>query len=412
MLRWGTDEDVRGEVHYGLQSGQLDKVEVETEASRDHRVSLRGLQAATRYYYRIKHHDQWWQQAEWFYTSPEPERQLSTRVLVLGDPGYASMIQSNVRDSALRWLQQHRRPGRAYLDMLLTTGDNAYTRGTNAEFDRNFFQPYKNILKNIPVWTVLGNHDARRWSFYKIFDSPEKGQAGGLASGDRAYYSFDYSQTHFVVLDSHHGDTSPGSTMLNWLALDLKRNKQPWTVVLFHQPPYTKSTHDSDSIRDSRGRMVRVRQNVLPILEKAGVDLVLSGHSHAYERSYLLACHYGTSDTLADWMQQSSRTTSSKLASVYVKPGDGGQASFTGTLYMVVGSSAKVDSVQLDHPAMPVSLAQTGSVILEINQGILSAIFLNEDGEISDQFSIQKDKKVKPASFESCSKRQAYYQSK
>jgi 3',5'-cyclic AMP phosphodiesterase CpdA len=67
--------------------------------------------------------------------------------------------------------------------------------------------------------------------------------------------------------------------MIDWLKKDLSQNQSKWTVVLFHSPPYTKGSHDSDNLKDSWGKMHYMRENVLPILEKHSVDMVLSGHS-------------------------------------------------------------------------------------------------------------------------------------
>jgi acid phosphatase type 7 len=54
-----------------------------------------------------------------------------------------------------------------------------------------------------------------------------------------------------------------------------------WTVVYFHHPPYTKTSHNSDAEIE----LIRMRENFIRILERNGVDLVLSGHSHGYEGS-------------------------------------------------------------------------------------------------------------------------------
>jgi hypothetical protein len=408
-VRWGTDETVIGRVHYGLQPNQLDQVVSEIKAVKDHRVILNNLQPGTRYYYRIQNDSNWLQQQpEWFYTSPSSEQYTSNRVWIIGDPGYASEIQSKVRDSAIEWMKARPRGSLPYVDMLLTTGDNAYNSGKASEFDRNFFQSYRTILKNIPVWPVFGNHDARRWAYYKLFDTPQQGESGGLASGDRAWYSFDHTFTHYVILDSHHGEMAPGSPMLEWLKQDLQQNRQPWTIVLFHQPPYSKSTHDSDSRKDSRGRLFRVREFILPILEKAGVDLVFSGHSHTYERSHMLSCHYDTSNTLQEWMLQRGKQTADVAVSMYKKP-HSAQPAFSGTIYTVLGSSAKVDRGKLNHPVMAVSLRQAGSVILDIDQRSLSMVFLNDSGQVSDQLKIVKDNDSKVPRFDSCEARRAYY---
>ena len=64
-----------------------------------------------------------------------------------------------------------------------------------------------------------------------------------------------------------------------------------WIVVMLHHPPYTKGNHDSDVKQNE----IRVREKFVPLFEAAGVDLVLSGHSHSYERSRLINGHYGLS---------------------------------------------------------------------------------------------------------------------
>ena len=124
--------------------------------------------------------------------------------------------------------------------------------------------------------------------YYEAHVLPTGGEAGGVSSGTEAYYSFDYANVHFIVLDSMDSSRAPGSAMLTWLQADLSGTTQEWVIVYFHHPPYTKGSHDSDSAADSGGRLVAMRENVLPILEAGGVDLVLGGHSHIYERSYPL----------------------------------------------------------------------------------------------------------------------------
>ena len=78
-----------------------------------------------------------------------------------------------------------------------------------------------------------------------------------------------------------------------WLKQDLAANTLPWTVVYFHHPPYSKGSHNSDIEIE----LVNMRERVVPIFERYKVDLVLSGHSHSYERSYLLNGHYGQENT-------------------------------------------------------------------------------------------------------------------
>ncbi|MEM9074944.1 MAG: metallophosphoesterase, partial [Myxococcota bacterium] len=99
------------------------------------------------------------------------------------------------------------------------------------------------------------------------------------------YYSFDYGDIHFVSVDSNDGTLIPiglditgsiDNDMLDWLAQDLAESDATWKIAFFHHPPFTSS---------SRSANVTVRNFLLPILEEGGVDLVLAGHDHHYERT-------------------------------------------------------------------------------------------------------------------------------
>lgn len=388
-LRWQTTEEEIGVVRYGLKPDQLQWQEQEQQPGEEHEVRLSGLQPDTRYYYAIGPSDkpQYSGPDFWFFTPPNSGNPVSTRFVVLGDPGYANPRQLVVQDVMQTWLELNSRPGRPGFDLLLTTGDNAYRSGTNEQFQAGFFEPYASWLRNVPVWPVYGNHDARRWAFYNLFSFPLGGESGGLPSGTESYYSFDHGQVHFVILDSTATSMDEGSVMLRWLEEDLVGSHQPWLIAAFHHPPYTHGSHNSDSRRDSGGRMFDVRENVLPILEQAGVDLVLSGHSHMYERSHLMGCHYGKSETLQpEMMQQPVRQDKSAL---YIKPAAGRVAN-QGAIYLVLGSSSKLDQGPLDHPAMAVSEGEMGALVVDINGSRLEARFLTDNGMIADSFAIIK----------------------
>jgi len=385
-LRWQSEKEYPGLVRYGLDPQKLDKHFQESDAKSEHEIRLSGLNANTRYYYSIgDQHTAYYKGSDfWFVTAPKPGDSVPVRFWVLGDPGYPGKVQNDVRDSMLDWLQKHTRKNKAYIDLLMTTGDNAYRSGSNSQFQDGFFMPYKNILRNAAVWPAYGNHDARRWVFFDLFTFPTQAESGGVASGTEHYYSFDYANLHIVVLDTPASDLDDDSEMLRWLKKDLKATQQQWLISLLHHPPYTKGTHNSDKQSDSGGRMFDVRENVLPILEQAGVDLVLSGHSHMYQRSPLINCHYGKSTSLK---QSMLRDTNDK--SVYRKHSVG-LAPYQGTVYAVVGSSSKVDQGPLNHPALPYSLHETGSLLVDVEADTLTARFINAKGNVSDRFSIIK----------------------
>ena len=389
-IRWQSKNQFKGVVNYGIKPNQLTKSQHEENASEEHEVRLTGLKPATKYFYSVGdgENDSIQGTDFWFKTSPKikANSDKSARFWVTGDQGYPNLIQDQVRDAMLGWVKQNPRSinESPTVDFWLTTGDNAYRSGTNDQFQAGFFEPYKSILRNTPVWPIYGNHDARRWVFFDIFTFPTKAESGGVASGSEHYYSFDYANIHFVMLDTQESSHDIDGEMLSWLKKDLQATKQQWLIAFLHHPPYTKGSHNSDDKWDSNGRLITVRENILPMLEKAGVDLVLSGHSHMYERSDLMNCHYGNSLTLTgDMIREKSKDNKYKKKENYI-------SSHSGTIYAVIGSSSKVDNGPLDHPAMPFSLQEAGSLIFDVKQKELKAYFINKSGQVKDRFEIIK----------------------
>eukprot|EP00041_Stephanoeca_diplocostata_P033338 m.1099671 g.1099671 ORF g.1099671 m.1099671 type:complete len:211 (-) comp24317_c0_seq10:168-800(-) len=194
--------------------------------------------------------------------------------------------------------------------------------------------------------------------------------------------------------------------MATWLVADLTAAAAAdvqWTIVYFHHPPYSKGSHDSDS----ESQLIDMRENFNPILELFGVDLVLCGHSHSYERTSLIHGHYGSSETF-------DSTTH------VVAGGDGNAVPYAkaagmehpGTVYVVAGSAGKVDSLSstdgLNHRAMHTSLRVTGSVIVELQapdggtHEAMDVKFLGELEEIHDRFRIVKPLRASPVEQGGC----------
>jgi hypothetical protein len=212
-------------------------------------------------------------------------------------------------------------------------------------------------------------------------------EAGGLASGTEAYYSFDYANIHFVVLDSMETSRSPTGAMMSWLRDDLLFHDQPWVVAFWHHPPYSKGSHNSDS----ESQLREMRQNALPILEAGGVDLVLGGHSHSYERSFLIDGHYGTSSSFNAGNQIDDGDGREAGDGAYEKPGGLIGDPNQGAVYIVAGNAGKISGGSLNHPAMFLSSNRLGSVVLDIDGGQLDATFLDNSGAVRDSFTIIKE---------------------
>ena len=397
IIRWMTEENKLGVVQFGESPEYMSIIELETSASKDHTVKLSNLKPATRYYYQIGAIDGYHEfdvEKQWFYTHPLEDK--PTRIWVMGDSGKAGETLNQVRDSALNWMRQNplisqqgdaEIDNKPLIDIWMILGDIAYTSGTNDQFQSALFDTFAELLPNTSLWPVYGNHDDRRWTYFRIFDLPENAEAGGVASHTENYYAIDYSNVHFVILDSQASDRSAESDMANWLKRDLAQNKKPWVIAAFHHPPYTRGSHDSDDAYDSRGRMQQMRENFVPILESAGVDLVLSGHSHMYERSYLLDCAYETSDKFTAQNIVSEGINGKHQQ--YVKPLL--QKEHQGAIYAIAGSAAKVDDGPLDHPAHHLGLLEAGSMVIDVVDDKLTARFINNEGQVRDEFSITKE---------------------
>ena len=388
IVKWRTSARVNGQVRFGTNATNLLWRVRHTTISTDHSLTLTNLAPGTKYFYSVgtTRTNYVGGTNYYFTTSPLPGTRKRTRVWALGDSGTADTNQFNVRDAFYAHL------GTNELDLMLLLGDNAYGRGLDREYQAALFNAYPTMLRKTALWSTIGNHETAQdrtpvstIPYYKIFSLPKAGQAGGTASGTEDYYSFDYANIHFVCLDSMTSSRSATGTMARWLTNDLASTAQPWIVAFWHHPPYSKGTHDSDKAIE----LVQMRQNILPHLERYGVDLVLCGHSHSYERSHLLNGHYGTTNTLNTTNLLDTGGGRADGNGPYMKPP--GATGHKGTVYVVSGSAGKIAGGALNHPAMFLSLNQLGSLYFEVSGDRLEAQFIRETREIADYFTIVKE---------------------
>lgn len=390
IVRWRTDVPTDSRVRYGSVPGQLVESAIDVTLTTEHAVALTALQSATRFFYAVgtTTFDLAGDDAEHWFATPSPVGSRGPlRIWVLGDSGTADVAAQGVRDAFVDWNQ-----GRV-LDAWLMLGDNAYTTGTDAEYQAAVFDMYPSFLRTASLWPTFGNHDGGSASsatqtgpYYEAFSLPTIGQVGGVASGTEAYYSFDLGNVHLICLNSHDVDRYPGAAMAMWLAADLAANTAEWTIAFWHHPPYSKGSHDSDV----ETQLVEMREQLVPILEAGGVDLVLAGHSHAYERSVLIDGHYGPSGTLEPSMVLDGGDGRPNGDGAYHKPGTQPIPN-QGAVYVVAGTSGRLGGGSLDHPVMEVSFAELGSLVLDVHGRRLRGTFVGVDGLVGDQFAIDKD---------------------
>ena len=303
IVKWRTGSTADSVVRYGLDPGSLTLTETVAGSRTEHAVTVSGLSPDTKYFYSIGTSAATLaggDSSHFVVTAPLSGTAKPTRVWVIGDSGTADGNAIAVRDAFLNFT------GTQDPELWMMLGDNAYPDGTDSEYQAAVFNIYQQLLTKSVLWSTLGNHDghtadsaSESGPYYDIFSLPRNGEAGGVPSGTEAYYSFDYGNIHFVCLESYETDRSSSGAMMTWLLADLQANDKEWIIAFWHHRPYTKGSHNSDT----EGNLIDMRQNALPILEQYGVDLALSGHSHSYERSYLVDGHYGVSSTFTEAMK-------------------------------------------------------------------------------------------------------------
>jgi hypothetical protein len=401
-VSWYTDVPSSSRVRFGPSTTNLSGTVDLPAQVLQHEVSITGLQPNTTYFYTIGTIAQDLIGADatlFFKTSPVQGSEQPLRVWVIGDAGWATVAQAGVRDSYLNFIGT---TGKA--DAWLMLGDNVYPHGRESEYQLGIFHNmYESILRNTTLWPAPGNHDyysganglTNTGPYYDLFKMPKLGECGGVPSNTEAYYSYDVGNAHFISLDSYGVSRATTGAMALWLQADLAYAKAnaKWIIAYWHHPPYSKGSHNSDDPNNSGGLLRDMRENIVPILEQNGVDLVLCGHSHSYERSYLIDGHYGVSTTFnPGTMGLDMGSGRSGAPNAYAKPAD--PTAHAGTVYTICGVSGTRDTGGgLNHPVMYLSTgSHYGSMVLDFTGDSLHAVFLNDAGTVVDHFDV-----VKPA---------------
>ncbi len=413
IIRWRTNIGCIGKVDIGSSFGSYTiSSAAEACTTTEHQVTITGLTPDTKYYYRIGTPSTILQETNtnFFTTLPLDNTTRKLRFAVFGDCGrndnsfqnqslaqYQTYLSNNSIDAA---------------DAMLLLGDNAYNSGTETEYINSFFTPYGgSILRNHKLYPVPGNHDYyvstqtdRNTPYYQNFTMPKNGELGGVASGTESFYSYNIGDVHFLALDSYGEEA--GATRLYdtlgaqvaWIKNDLAANTKKWVIAYWHHPPYTMGSHNSDT----EGDLAAMRENFIRILERNGVDMILCGHSHDYERSYLLKGYYkqNPADPQVNEVNFNVATHAVNNSSAKYN-GTANSCAYTtnsgkynhGTVYVVSGSAGADGGVQAGYPhnAFPFSQDDGGMFYFEIEHNRLDAKFIRRDGVIADNFTIMKD---------------------
>ncbi len=185
-----------------------------------------------------------------------PLKEGSVRFAVIGDTGTGTNQQHQLADMMVRYR------GVYPFEFVLMMGDNLYGGESAKDFQTKFSDVYRQLLdNNVKFYASLGNHDLPIQVNYEYFNMNGK-----------EYYRFKKGNIAFYALNSTYMDKK----QVQWIEDELAKDTSDWKIAFFHHPPYSSaSKHGSDK---------QLREVVEPIFVKYGVNVVLTGHDHVYER--------------------------------------------------------------------------------------------------------------------------------
>ncbi|MBL7909487.1 MAG: metallophosphoesterase [Bacteroidia bacterium] len=403
-VNWRTDTTCNSIVKFGIAKTNLNQTAGLLALTKQHSVLLGGLTPNTKYFYSATNSTNTFKtDTFYFFTAPNTNQKI--RIVATGDCGTGMQTQANIKGALTNFIKNN------YVNCWLILGDNAYNSGFDAEYTNLFFAPYQNnfIMHNTALFPCIGNHDYandlnlaenKNVAYYSVFNVPTAGELGGVSSGTESYYSYNYGNVHFISIDSYGTEQSLHaydtlSPQYVWLKQDLLQNNLMWTIIYFHHPPYTMGSHNSDTETD----LVSIRTYLIPLFERNKVDLVINGHSHVFERSWLMKGHNGLETSFSKALHakdsSSARYNGTFNSCPYIKD----TINNKGVVYSVCGSSGKVTGIQTAYPhnAMYYSNATKGmATVIEVDANRMDAFFIGEDSVVYDKFTVFKNiQKVK-----------------
>jgi predicted phosphodiesterase len=264
---WETSQPSDSRVDYGPTRDYV-RHDHDSILTAIHKVTLSALTANTTYHYRVssaRSRQVASSDDGTFQTAAVPG--TAVRFAVYGDtrssPQDHAAVARGIAASGSRFV--------------IHTGDFVSDGSDYAQWQREYFGPAAVMLRSMPLFPCLGNHERNSEWYYRFFATPD----GGGDHGEQ-WYSFDYGDAHLIVIDTD-ADFAPGSAQYTWLQKDLQSARAEWLFVVHHHPAYSSGIHGGDR---------RVQQYLVPLYEANKVDMVFSGHDHLYERSYKAGVYY------------------------------------------------------------------------------------------------------------------------
>jgi hypothetical protein len=255
-IAWQTEEKVIGEIRFGTSGDYGDSI-LEDEPKRRHAIKLTDLEPDEQYHYQVFGDGEPLTSDSTFRTA-KPRGGGPYNFIVVGDTQKNPSVHASIIKQAISIAPS----------FFLHVGD-LVNIGNSPDQWVQFFNIESDLLRSVALFPTLGNHEEESEHYFDLFYLP----------GNERWYTFTYGDARFISLqvDYDWPDVTPASKQYQWLESTLAGNKHPWLIIYFHRSPYTSEYEGSEELH--------IRENLTPLFEKYGVDLVLSGHNHNYQRS-------------------------------------------------------------------------------------------------------------------------------
>jgi len=283
QIIWKTLDPADTAIEYGTNS-TLGLTLSDSTLATNHVATLTNLAPDTAYFYRVRSAANGQIAVSPVETFRTLKASGSLSFVVVGDTGVGSRAQYDIAE-----VMRKAKP-----DLVLHAGDVIYPSFTYTYADTRCLSVYGPHMKNVPYFFALGNHDLYSGDgpFLDAFYSPTNNVPLAVHAAERTspehYYSFDHGDAHFVVLFApflNQYQLKVDDPQHRWLAADLAASKKPWKFITLHHPMATSALHRFD---DYNGNGIADRtdvlKSVLPLAAKHGVQMVIAGHDHVYER--------------------------------------------------------------------------------------------------------------------------------
>ena len=289
---YGTNSDLSD-----AQSAEIAQTAAQTGYV-SNKVTLKGLQPGTTYYYQVEG-----KEIESFTTDDDTS---SFSFVFVGDPQIGSSNEEKaktpediqkptfltaqseaVRNDTFNWnytLERAYAKTGNTASFILSSGDQIQTNaekvkdGTVSEMEyAGYLSP--DIMKSVPVATTVGNHDADNANYTYHFNTANLSDLGdnGYVGGD---YYFTYGGALFIILNTQDTNVSEHKQFIEQTVAANPDCK--WRIVTLHQDIYGSAEHSNEP------EITNLRYSLVPIFEENDVDIVLTGHDHAYSRTKML----------------------------------------------------------------------------------------------------------------------------